>query len=302
MSGLFRMHGAALMQASLRHALKPMNTLLSALVIAIALMLPALGYVLLDSLGELARGVSGKPEISIFLNKEVSAAQLPVIENRLRTDKRISALRFIPRDTALKQLATRGGFADVTGALSDNPLPDAFVLEPANDSPKQFAALKNALTAMPEVAFVQLDSEWVDRLHALIDFGRALVLLLGSLLGTALVIVTFNTIRLQILTLRHEISVSLLLGATRPFVRRPFLYYGLIQGVLGGLLAWGGLLLFMQLIGPQIQSFAQTYNIVIDPRGPEIFQGAMLCAFAALLGWLGAGLSVFRHLKDGPAD
>jgi cell division transport system permease protein len=302
MSGALSLHSRAVGQAARRLARKPFNTVLSALVIAIALTLPALGYVMLDSLGGLVRGMSGRPEISVFLRKDVTTAQANAVENRLRGDSRISALRFVPRDVALKQLAARGGFADVDEALANNPLPDAFVLEPVGSDPDEFELLRKTISIMPEVGFVQLDSQWVERLHGIIGFVRGMLLFVAVLLGLALVIVTFNTIRLQILTLRHEISVSLLLGATRAFVRRPFLYYGLLQGLAGGLLAWLALLVLMQWIGPQIQQFAQSYNIVIDPKGPVLVQGLALAGFAGFLGWAGAGLSVHRHLHDGVAD
>lgn len=295
-------HRLALRQALARLTAKPLASLLSALVVAIALSLPALGLVLTENLGGLVRGVSGKPEISAFLKPELSAAQAQRVESRLRADKRIAALRFVPRDLALKQLAARGGFADVTGALNENPLPDAFIIEPAGDDLPLFEAIRTALIAMPEVAHVQLDSAWVERLHAAVELGRWAMLLLAGLLGAALVIVTFNTIRLQILTQRHEITVSLLMGATRSFVRRPFLYFGLLQGLLGGVLAWGLVEALMALIAPRILDLARSYNIVLDLHGPSILQVAGLLGFAALLGWLGAGLSVRRHLHDGAAD
>ncbi|MDP5241166.1 permease-like cell division protein FtsX [Uliginosibacterium sp. 31-16] len=298
----FLPHGMAFRQALHRLAGKPLSTLLSALVVAIALTLPALSYVLIDNLASLANGVTGKPEISVFLKKEVTAEKAQAMENRLRADKRIVAIRFIGRDTALKQLAARGGFADVTGALSENPLPDAFILEPGGEDPKVFEAIRTSLTAMPEVLHVQLDSAWVERLHAAVELGRWVALLLAALLGTALIIVTFNTIRLQILTQRHEITVSLLLGATRAFVRRPFLYFGLLQGLLGGVLAWGMVQGLVLLIAPRVQALARAYNIVVDLAGPSVWQGLALLVFAAVLGWLGAGLSVRRHLHDGAVD
>lgn len=295
-------HGMAFRQALRRLAGKPLSTLLSALVVAIALTLPALSYVLIDNLASLANGVTGKPEISVFLKKEVTTEKAQAMENRLRADKRITAIRFIDRETALKQLAARGGFADVTGALGENPLPDAFILEPGGEDPKVFEAIRTSLIAMPEVLHVQLDSAWVERLHAAVELGRWVALLLASLLGTALVIVTFNTIRLQILTQRHEITVSLLLGATRNYVRRPFLYFGFLQGLLGGVLAWAMVQGLVLLIAPRVQALARAYNIVVDLAGPSVWQGLALLAFAALLGWLGAGLSVRRHLHDGAVD
>jgi cell division transport system permease protein len=295
-------HIAALKQALQRLTGKPLTTLLSALVIAIALTLPALGYVLVDNVASLARGISGKPEISVFLKNDVPAERVKAIETNLRTNTQIATVRFVPRDEALKQLAARGGFADVTGALSDNPLPDAFILDPRDDSPASFEALREQISTIPEVAQTQLDSEWVERLHAIIALARSTTLLLASLLGTALIIVTFNTIRLQILTQRHEISVKLLLGATRNYVRRPFLYFGLLQGLLGGVLAWGLVVALLLLIAPQIEALAQRYSIVLSIGGPAPWQGAALCVFAALLGWLGAAISVRRHLHDGLVD
>lgn len=291
-------HRMALRQALRRLLGKPLGTLLSSLVVAIALTLPALGYVLIDNLSGLAHGMSGKPEISVFLHRNVAPTQLQAVETRLRADKRIAALRFVPRDLALKQLAARGGFADVTEVLGDNPLPDAFVLEPGSEDPELFKALATALTAMPEVEHVQLDSAWVERLHAMLQLARWSMLLLGALLGAALVIVTFNTIRLQILTQRHEIAVSLLLGVTRNYVRRPFLYFGLLQGLLGGLLAWGLVSGSLALLAPRLIALARSYNVVLDLHGADVLQIAALLIFAALLGWLGAGLSVRRHLHD----
>lgn len=293
-------HRLALVAAFRRLLRKPLGTLLSSLVIAIALALPALGYVLVDNVAGIARGISGKPEISVFLKMETTREQAHAIEAKLRADTRVAALRFVPREEALKQLSARGGFADVAGTLGDNPLPDALVLEPRDDGPAAFEALRAELARMPEAALVQLDSAWVERLHQLVELARSAALLLALLFGTALVIVTFNTIRLQILTQRHEIAVSLMLGATRLFVRRPFLYFGVLQGLLGGLLAWGMVAALMLVIGPRLQALAASFSIVIDLAGPDALQVGVLLAFSALLGWLGAALSVRRHLHDGP--
>ncbi len=302
MSAAFAPHRMAFVRALRRLLGKPLGTFLSALVVGIALTLPALGYVLIDNLGSLANGMTGKPEISVFLNRNVDQAGISAFENRLRADKRVSALRFVSRDAALKELAARGAFADVTGALPENPLPDAFVLEPVGSDPAVFESLRVSLTAMPEVMHVQLDSVWVERLHAVVELGQRTALMLAGLLGTVLIIVTFNTIRLQILTQRHEISVSLLMGATRGFVRRPFLYFGFLQGMLGGILAWGLVEILILVIAPHVQTLARTYNIVVDLHGPNAWQSVSLILFAAILGWVGAALSVRRHLHDGMVD
>jgi cell division transport system permease protein len=298
MKNWVRSQAMALLEALLRLLARPFSTFLSALVIGIALTLPALGYVVLDELSGLAKGVSGKPEISVFLKREINTQQALTLQAKLQQDPRVASIKFVSREEALKQLSETGGFADVVGSLEENPLPDAFLVEPAEAAPQYFEALKAHFLGLQEVAHVQLDSAWVKRLHAIIDLGRRGVLMLGALLGAALMIIIFNTIRLQILTQRHEIAVSLLVGATRAYVRRPFVYFGFLQGLVGGCVAWGLVALFMALISPKIVSLAQTYSIVFELHGLQWWHVAALLGFAGVLGWLGASLSVRRHLEE----
>lgn len=296
MTRWFALHGIACTRALKRLAHTPLGTLLSVLVVAIALVLPALGYVLADSVARLAQGLSGEPEISLFMQVGADKAQVAAVDRALRAEKGVTGLRFVSRDEALKQLASSSGLGDVTRALGDNPLPDAFIVTPHSDSPAEFKRLADAFRVLPGVAHVQLDTEWVQRLSALVSLARTAVGALAGLLGAALVIVTFNTIRLQILTQRHEIGVSLLLGATQPWVRRPFLWFGALLGTLGGLMAWGLLLGILALMRGPATQLADSYGIPLELGGPDLLGVAALIGFAAVLGWLGAALSVRRHL------
>ncbi len=271
------------------------GTLLSALVVGIALSLPGGGYLLLDNVSSLVRGVSGTPEISVFLDVDAGAPDVAAIEQRLKAEPGLASYRFVPRDEGLRQLEA-AGLGDVLGGLKSNPLPDAFVIAPRGEDPAVFAELAARMQAWPKVAHVQLDSAWVERLHALLGLGRSAVLILAGLLGFALIIVTFNTIRLQILTQRQEIAVSRLLGATDPFIRRPFYWFGGLQGMLGGLVALGTIWLGVQALGQPVARLAETYGAVFQLSGPDWRAALAIVAFAALLGWLGAVISVRRHL------
>ncbi|TAH46368.1 MAG: ABC transporter permease [Betaproteobacteria bacterium] len=297
MMNWFYLHGRAILQALRRLAGQPLGTLLSALVVGIALSLPGGGYLLLDNVASLARGVSGAPEISLFLDKEAGAADVALIERRLRAEPALASYRFVPRDEALHQLQ-RGGLGDVLGGLTANPLPDAFVVAPRGEDPAVFERLAQTMKAWPRVAHVQLDSAWVKRLHALLGLGRSAVLMLAGLLGFALVIVTFNTIRLQILTQRQEIEVSRLLGATDPFIRRPFYWFGGLQGALGGLVALGTVWLGVQALAAPVAALAESYGAVFALSGPGLPESAAIVVFATFLGWLGAAISVRRHLAE----
>lgn len=291
------LHSHAIGIAVRRLVRQPVGTLLSALVVGIALSLPAAGHLLLDNVASLARGVSGAPELSIFLANDASRADIAAIDQRLAGDADVASYLFVSRDDALRQLE-RSGLGDVLGGLNTNPLPDAFVVIPASDDPALYQTLLARFGEWDNVEHVQLDSAWVERLHALLQLGKSSVLLLALLLGIALVIVTFNTIRLQILTQRHEIDVSRLLGATDPFIRRPFYWFGSLQGLLGGAVALGTVWLAVYALAAPVEGLAATYGAVFTLSGPGLRDSAALLAFAALLGWCGSEISVRRHLRE----
>lgn len=291
------LHLRALALALRRLARQPLGTLLSALVVGIALSLPAAGYVLLDNVAALARGVSGTPEISIFMVQEAGAAELGAVERQLRGDPAVASYRLVSREEALRQLE-QSGLGDVLGGLPANPLPDAFVVTPRGDDPQLYQRLEARFRELDGVEHVQLDSAWVERLHALLGLGKSAVSLLAVLLGFALVIVTFNTIRLQIMTQRQEIDVSRLLGATDAFIRRPFYWFGTLQGALGGLVALGTVWLAVRALSAPVESLAAAYGAVFGLAGPGWSDSAAIVGFAALLGWLGSAISVRRHLAE----
>lgn len=291
----FYLHLRAIAHALRRLGSQPLGTLLSALVVGIALSLPAGGYLLLDNVASLVRGVSGTPEISVFLDAKAGSQEAAAIEKKLRGEPSLASYRYVPRDEALKQLA-RSGLGDVLGGLTANPLPDAFIVSPRGEDPALFERLSADIRSWPAVAHVQVDSAWVKRLHALLGLGRSAVMMLAALLGFALVIVTFNTIRLQIMTQRQEIEVSRLLGATDPFIRRPFYWFGGLQGALGGLVALATVWLGVQALAAPVAALAETYGTVFVLAGPGLPESGVIVAFAAFLGWLGAAISVRRHL------
>ncbi|MBT0959679.1 permease-like cell division protein FtsX [Denitromonas iodatirespirans] len=290
-------HRKAIAHAMQRLLRQPLGTLLSALVVGIALALPAGGFVLVDNAASLARGVTGSPEISLYLSLDATEADVADIESRLRAQDALAGVQFVPRDAALKQLADNG-LADVLDGLERNPLPHAFIVTPRQEDPALFERLHTTFAAWPKVDHVQLDAAWVQRLHTLLSLVELGVSLLAVLLGAALVIITFNTIRLQILTQRAEIDVTRLLGATDAFIRRPFYWLGCLQGLLGGLVAWSVVTLSIALMRPSVEALAEAYGAVFSLNGPTPPQVLALLVVAIALGWLGTALSVRRHLRE----
>ena len=294
MMAWLRQHRDALARAYGKLRAQRSASLLNALVIGVALSLPAGGYALLANLQVVAQRFTLEPQVSVFLKAEVKRGEL---ESRLRGDARVAQLRFVSREEALQELRRSEGLAEVVAALERNPLPDAFVVRARDGSAAALEALAADVRALPGVAHVQVDSAWAQRLGALARIGRLALAALAALLATGLVAVTFNTIRLQILTQREEIEVSQLLGATDAFIRRPFFYLGLLQGLAGGALGlailWAGLATLNQGVRDLAQTYGSTFQLAFLP-GPEALA---VLGLSALLGWLGALLSVSKYLR-----
>lgn len=280
-----------------RLAAAPMNTLLSLLAIGVALALPTGGQMLLGNVQQLARNAAATPQLSLFLAVDANRKEADIIAARLRTHPKVKESRYVSREETLKRFKDNEGLAEVIAVLPKNPFPDAFFAIPHDDTPLAMEQLRDEFRRWPKVEHVQLDSAWVRRLDALLHLGRTSVALLAALLGVGLVATTFTTIRLQVLTLRTEIEVSRLLGATDAFISRPFYYFGALQGLLGGAVAWLIVLaLTLALRGP-VAELAALYNAAASLQTLASDDSLLLLAFAAALGWLGAALSLGRHLR-----
>ena len=209
---------------------------------------------------------------------------------------RVATFRLVAKDQALAELKKSSGLADVIEGLPQNPLPDAFVIEATDTSPAALEALRDEIRQWPRVAHVQLDAQWARRLDACLRFARVVAAMLGTLLGIALVAVTFNTIRLQVITRREEIEVIKLIGATDAFIQRPFLYFGALQGLAGGatalLIVSAGAYLANRGLGELSHVYAALLQLNTLSPGDSV----ALLATPAALGWFGAWLSVSRHL------
>lgn len=295
MSAWLSHHSYALALALKRLVRTPFASLLSIAVIGIALSLPAGSYMLLGNLQTFSRHISGAPQLSLFLALDASRDEVAQIGARLKQHPQIASFQFVSKDSALQQLKQGGGL-DVVDSLAQNPLPDAFVINAKSTVPEVLELLRADMQKWPKAEHVQLDSAWARRLDALLSLGRLAVLMLAALLSFALVTVTFNTIRLQILTKRDEIEVSKLIGATNGFIRRPFLYFGAIQGMAGGVAAWLIIALGIYLINGALADLALLYAFDFRLRHLSSEDSMSLLLFSTWLGWLGAWLSVASHL------
>ena len=299
-----RQHFAAIADA-LRHLLRsPGNFLLNVLVVSIALALPFAGLSALENVRPISEQMSVEPEISIFMKPDASreAAQAvgKTISQVLKDSNTNGKVEFIPREKAFDSMKSKTGLADVLATLGSNPLPDSYVVRlPGFENAMNASRVDDIaqqLKKQPGVDTVQIDSEWVKRLAALLRILRLVLLFLGITLGAVVVAVVFNTIRLQGMTQRDEIEVSRLFGATNSFIYRPFYYTGALLGLCAGAVALGLVVAAQQPLNEAILDFAHLYASEFQLALPSPMAIGLLLAISGLLGLFGAMLSVRRQL------
>lgn len=291
-------HRLSLAQTIARLARSPFATTLNVLAIGVALALPFGVYCLLANLESVSQKVSVDPQLTVFLARDAGKTEVASVEGRLKGARGVRNVRFISRDAALADLGRSAGMSEVIASLPQNPLPDAFVVTLSTSDPVLADRLEFEFKSLPKVAYVQADSAWAERLDALLRLGRTAVTLLAGLLAIALVAVTFNTIRLQILTQRDEIELCRLIGATHAYIRRPFFYLGSLLGLLGGIAALGIVVAGLAFLNRDLGTLAQLYGSDFRLGLPKVNEMGTVLGAAAALGWLGAHLSVSRHLLE----
>lgn len=299
MKAWFSRHLQTLIGSLGRLSQQPMATLLTVLVMGIALALPACLNVLVRNAQAASSSWDRALDVSVYLKQSVDVPAASRLAERLKQRSDIKAVQLINADEALQEFREHSGFGEALAALSDNPLPSTLVITPADSlsSPAALRALSDELRKLNEVDLVQLDTDWVQRYLAMLDTVRRLVSMVAVLLALGVVVIVGNTIRLDIQNRRDEIEVTKLVGGSDAFVRRPFLYCGVWYGLGGGLLAWMVVTLAVSLLAGPVQRIAGLYGSQFTLSGLGFPAGAGLLLAGVGLGWFGSFFAATRHLR-----
>ena len=276
----------------------PFASLMTWLVIGIALGLPLILYVVLQNVSSISGDWGGKPRVTLYLAQEVTleAGQALAWEIEQRAD--IDETEFVSSTSALQEFQRRSGFGDVLSSLDRNPLPHVIEVVPANPDPIDLGKLVSAWKANWLVGNVSVDLQWLERLFALLVFAERLVTALAIVLGLGVMLIMGNTIRLAIENRRQEIEVIKLVGGTDAFVRRPFLYLGFWYGLGGAVTAFFLLQTSLYFLSTPVEMLAQSYRDDFALQGPGFLGNLLLLVAGSILGIIGSVLAVSRHLAD----
>ena len=293
-------HAQALLGSLGRLKRNPLATILTLLVIGLALALPAALGLFVTNAQTATGGFSNAVDMSVYLKSGVSVAKAQQLAADARQRPGVARVVVIASDQGLAEFRKYSGFGAALDALQTNPLPNVLhvVPRPGANSAADLDSLRSYFAAWPEVDVVQLDTEWVLRFNAILAVLRRLVLIAAVMLGAGVLAVVGNTIRLEILNRRAEIEVTKLVGGSNAFVRRPFLYTGLLYGLGGAALAAAILEAAVLVLDPSVATLAELYGSRYTLQGPSGQVLAVLFGGGMALGWLGAWISAHRHLRS----
>ena len=295
----FAHHRASLKAAAARITSQPVHTLLTSLVVAIAIALPAILLIALLNLQSLGDSWDTKPKLSLYLHSRAQQPAIDVLLAALDNDLRVANVRYISASDALSEFEQLSGFGVVLAGLDNNPLPASIELELHADfmRPQLQRGLAEEFEALVVVDEVAVDLQWVQRFLSITELVRQIVLFLAGLLAFGALLAIGNTVRLIIENRKDEIIVIKLVGGTNGFVRRPLIYTGGLYGFIGGVLACLIVAIGLSMLGGAVGAIAESYQSDFRVHGFGFSSAMMLMLAGTILGWLGAEFAVGRHLS-----
>jgi cell division transport system permease protein len=269
-------------------------------IVLITLSLAALGgFWLLSS--NLARAVANWRErvrIIVYLKREPAASEAPALVERVRGVPGVASVVYLSKADALKSLKEiLGKDASVVAQLPANPLPASLEVTPAAEAatPEGAGALLRHLQALPEADEVAGSADWVERLSQWQRLVTTIGLGIGAVLAVAAILTVTTSTTLILHARRQEMEIMRLVGAPEATIRLPLLLQGMLQGLLGALLALGALVVAHELVAPRLEPLVNLTLGLPQLRFLPVASLMMLLAAGTLLGALGGWLARGRR-------
>ena len=276
----------------------PFSSLMIVLVIAVTLALPAAINLIVKNARTISGSWDNALDFSVFLKQELSESEAEELGRLIGQRADVESVRFISASQALGEFKEQSGFGAALDQLPDNPLPHTLVVRPGpGNTSASIVLLQEELRNLPETEHVQVDTEWVQRFHAILDIVRQAIAIGAALLGIAIVVIIGNTIRLDIENRREEIEVTKLIGASNAFVRRPFLWTGFWYGLFGGLLALALVYYGLFLLQGPVARLAGLYQTNVAITSMSVVEAAAIIGIGVFLGLLGSWVTTARHMR-----
>ena len=236
-----------------------------------------------------------KVQVTFFLSDHATADQRERLLAQLASDPGVQAAAFVGREEALQRF--RALFSDLRTLpddLGSNPFPASIevTLKPGGNAADEVRRLAGAYEQAPGVEEVQYDLVWIQRLSTAVRLMRGVGAFLGGILALAGVFTISNVIRLTVYARQDELDIMRLVGATRAYVKGPFVVEGMLQGGLGGLVAVGLLWLSVRVFATDALAATELMGEAALSLPAELC--LLLVAGGMLVGLVGSLVSLGR--------
>lgn len=291
-------HASTSLGALGRLSRQPFASLMIVLVIGVTLAMPAAINVVVKNAQSVSGSWDNALDFSVYLNLDLAESEAEGLARLIGQRADVASVDLVTADEALAEFKLQSGFGEALDQLGDNPLPHALVVRPSpGNTSESLKLLQEEIGNLPETDLVQVDTEWVQRFHAILDIVRQAIAIGAALLGIAIVVIVGNTIRLDIENRREEIEVTKLIGASNAFVRRPFLWTGFWYGLLGGSFALVLVQYGLYLLRDPVTRLAGLYqgNITVATLG--LAESGAIIGAAVFLGLFASWVTTARHMR-----
>ncbi|MEY4768085.1 MAG: hypothetical protein RL637_724 [Pseudomonadota bacterium] len=298
LKAIAELHLQALFISLQRIFLTPFTSLMTIMVLAIAIASAGGFYLFLNNIEQLTKHFNTTNQISLFLKNQVTDQEAQLLVNRLQQMRDIQQVQLMTKDQALTEFKQASDFAAAIDSLDYNPLPAVIQLFPKTNDIQLLENLRSKLNQLSQVDVAQIDMQWLRRLQSIIELTRRCVNIINTLLSLAVLFIIGNTMRLSLENRREEVLVCKLLGATDAFIQRPFLYNGFWLGFCAGGLAWLMISITLLLVKSPIETLATLYQTNYQIIFLSFTESFLLLFISALLGVFGAWIVLYFQLKQ----
>ncbi len=297
-SSWFAVHTRTAVGSLGRLVRQPFASLMIVLVIAVTLAIPAALNLVIKNARSVSAGWDNALDFSVYLERSISEDEARGLARLIEQRADVASVELITAAEALEEFKAQSGFGEALDQLQENPLPHTLVVRPSpSNTAQSMTLLQDELANLSEAEAVQVDTEWVQRFHAILDIVRQAIAIGATLLGVAIIVIIGNTIRLDIQNRREEIEVTKLIGASNAFVRRPFLWSGFWYGLFGGLLALALVQYGLYLLQTPVARLAGLYQSGVVVMNLDATEMLAILGVGVLLGLVGSWFAASRHMR-----
>jgi cell division transport system permease protein len=267
--------------------------LLSVLTIASGLLIISVAFFTVYNIDASAKKLPEKFSMNLYLDDNLPRAQIDGVIAALRKNSTVSSVKFISKDDAMKEMkAMLKNSNYVLEGLDENPLPDSIEVklrreDAGPDTAKKLAAEALRINGVKEVDYGE---QFLSSIHSLTRGLKMGGLIFIIILSTGIVFVCYSTVKILFYRRNEEIETFKLLGATKGFIRTPFLIEGAVIGTAGGLVSLVGVFAFYYMVILRLSSAIPIFTAVLFPAGTFM----VLPLAGMFLGLTGATIALGR--------